>query len=107
MASVAAVVAVTAGIGLGVAAGSQGIRTPGGDLLRSVGLGGVVGGEDLPPVSDIPPPIDTTTVTAAQEIIKKRRVGAIGVLERRGGKSGKSFAGLLQQTQTRGGLLVG
>ena len=62
---------------------------------------------DLPAVADVPPPIDATSITSAQEIVKKRRKGAIGVLERRGGIKGKSLSGLLKQSETRGGLLVG
>ncbi len=97
----------TGGASLGLAAGVGAATAIGsGALANSVPK--AVG---LPAISDIPAEIgsaaDKSALSSAQEIIKKRRTGAVGVLERRGGKSGKTFSGLLKQSETRGGLLVG
>ncbi len=98
----------TGGASLAVAAGAGAVTA---GAAAASGVGSVPEAPGLPPVADIPPvigsPADQAAISGAQEIVKKRRAGAIGVLERRGGRSGASFSGQLKQTETRGGLLVG
>lgn len=98
----------TGGASLAVAAGI-GAATAG--VAAASGAGSISKAPGLPPVADIPPvigsPADQAAISSAQDIVKKRRSGAVGVLEKRGGKSGSAFSGLLKQTETRGGLLIG
>lgn len=90
MGSVAAIVAVAAGVGVGVAAERSGVATPAGSLGRAGGVdisGGAVGKiPSVPGIPELPPEVSTDEINAG---IRKRRVGAIGSKER--GSTGTSL----------------
>ncbi len=106
MASVGAVVAVAAGLGIGVAAERKGVRTPGGELGRAAGVdvsGGAVGKDGLPLLPEVLE-VDTSIDEAA---VGEARAAEADRLRKRRGRAStitKKTPGLLG-AQTTGGLL--